>query len=59
MEQDLNSLDDASGDISPYQKLVVNNAEKVDAILSQVEQWSILSNIVNYIQYNRYTKKLP
>ena len=36
------------------QKLKVNNAEKVDTILSQMEQWSILSNVVNYIQYDRF-----
>ena len=27
---------------------------KVEAVLSQMEQWSILSNIVNYIQYDRH-----
>ena len=25
----------------------------VDRIISQMEQWSILSNVINYIQYNR------
>ena len=35
---------------------MVNNAEKVDTILSQMEQWSILSNLVNYIHYNRHSK---
>ena len=34
----------------------MNNAEKTDTILSQMEQWSILSNIVNYIQYDRHPK---
>ena len=33
-DQDLNRLDDTSGDINPYRKLIVNNAEKVDTILS-------------------------
>ena len=42
--------------ISPIENLIVNNAEKVDTILSQMEQWSILYNIGNYIQYNRHTK---
>ena len=42
--------------MNPYRELIVNNAEKVDTILSQKEQWSILHNIVNYIQYNRHTK---
>ena len=31
----------------------MNNVEKTDTILSQMEQWSILSNVVNYIQYDR------
>ena len=35
---------------------MVKNAEKVDIILSQMEQWSILSNVVNYIQYDRHPK---
>ena len=34
----------------------VNNTERVDTILSQMEQSSILSNMVNYIQYNRHPK---
>ena len=31
---ELNRLDDTSGDINPYRQLIVNNAEKVDTILS-------------------------
>ena len=34
----------------------MNNAEETDTILSQMEQWSTLSDIVNYIQYNRHPK---
>ena len=55
-DQDLSRLDDTSDDINPYQELIVNNVEKVDTILSQMEQWSILSNIVNYIQYDRHPR---
>ena len=53
---ELNRLDDTSRDINPYRELVVNNTEKVETVLSQMEQWSILSNVVNGIQYNRYPK---
>ena len=53
---ELNRLDDTGRDINPYRKLMVNNAEKVDTILSQIEQWLILSNVVNYIQYDRHSK---
>ena len=53
---ELNRLDDTSRDINPYRELIVNTAEKVETILSPMEQWSILSNIVNYIQYNKHPK---
>ena len=49
-------LDDTNGDINPYRELIVNNAEKVDKILLQMEQWSIWRNIFNYIQYYRCLK---
>ena len=55
-DRELNRLDDTSGDINAYRELIVNNAEKVDTVLSQMEQWSILSNVFNYIQYDRYTR---
>ena len=55
-DQEVNRLDDTSGNVNPYRELIVNNAEKVDTILSQMEQWSILSNIVNYIQYDRHPR---
>ena len=34
----------------------MNSAENIDTMLSQMEQRSILSNIVNYIQYDRHPK---
>ena len=52
----MDRLYDTSGDINPYRELIVNNAEKVDTVLSKKEQWSVLSNVVNYIQYNRHPK---
>ena len=35
--------------------MIINNFEKnnVDRSISQMEQWSVLSNVINYIQYNR------
>ena len=38
------------------QKIIVNNAEKIETVLSQMEQWLILSNIVNYVQHDRHQK---
>ena len=56
-QRELYRLNDASRDVNYYRELIVNNTEWVDTILSQMEQWSILSNIINYLQYNRYPKK--
>ena len=42
--------------VNPYRELIVNNAEKIETVLTQMEQWSILSNVVNYIQYDRHPK---
>ena len=55
-ERELNSLDDTSGNPNPYRELIVNNAKRVQTILSQMKQWSILSNVVNYIKYDLYPK---
>ena len=46
----MNRIYGASGEISPYYKLIVNNAEKIEPMMTQMEQWSILSYILNYIQ---------
>ena len=54
--QELSRLDDTSGDINPYRELIVNNVEKVETILSQIEQWLILSNVVNYVQYDKHPR---
>ena len=34
--------------------MIVNNAEKIEPLLAQMEQWSILSNTLTYIQYDRH-----
>ena len=48
-ERELNKIDDTSGDTNPYKKLTVNNAEKIQPLLAQMEQWPTLSNTLNYI----------
>ena len=52
-ERELNRIDDTSGETNPYKELIVNNAEKIGPLLTLMEQWSILSNTLNYIQYDR------
>ena len=39
---------------NPYQELIINNAEKIEPLMTCTEQWSILSNILNYIQHDRH-----
>ena len=53
-ERQLNKIDDTSGEINPYQELIVNNAEKIEPLMTQMEQWSILSNVLNYVQHSRF-----
>ena len=56
MEQEgqLNEMDDTSGEINPYQELIVNNAEMIEPLMTQMEQWSYLSNVLNYVQHSRF-----
>ena len=56
MEQDeqLDKIDDTSGETNQYRKLIVNSTEKIEPFMTQMEQWSILSNVVNYIQHDRH-----
>ena len=53
---ELERMDDNSGVENPYKELIVNNASRVDDALTQIEQWSILSNIINYVQYSKNPK---
>ena len=52
-EIQLDKMDDTSGETNPYKKLIVNNAEKIEPLMTQMEQWSILSNVLNYVQHSR------
>ena len=56
IEQDkqLNRMDDENGEINPYRELIVNNVEKNRVNNDPMEQWSILSNILNYVQHNKF-----
>ena len=48
-ERQLNKTDDTSGETNPYKELIINNAEKIEPLLAQMEQWSVLSKMFNYI----------
>ena len=53
-EKQLNRIDDESGEINPYRELIVNNMEKLESPTTQMEQWSILSNILSYVQHSKF-----
>ena len=54
------SMDNVDDDdeINPYHKIIVKNIDKDIIITSQMEQWSVLSNVVNYKQYDRNLRML-
>ena len=55
-EIELDKKHDNSGDENPYRELIVNNTCNIENTLPQMEQWSILSNVINYMQYNKDPK---
>ena len=38
-EEQLSKIDDTNGETNPYQELIVNNAEKIEPLMTQMEQW--------------------
>ena len=53
---ELDRIDNNSGNENPYRELIVNNAGEVESILCQMEQWSIHSKMINYVQYSKNPK---
>ena len=53
-EKQLNKIDDTSGETNLYQERIVNNVEKIEPLMTQMKQWSILSNVLNYVQHSRF-----
>ena len=55
-DTELHKMDDTSGNENPYRKLIVNNGGKIETTLCQMEKWSILSDVINYVQYDKHPK---
>ena len=56
IEEDKLSKDKIDDDeTNTYHNLIINNIEK-NVITSQMEQWSIINNVINYVQYDRNPK---
>ena len=47
-------MDDRNGEIQTYRELIVNNTEKTEPPMTQMDQWSILSNVLNYVQHSKF-----
>ena len=47
-------MDDDSGEVNPYREPVVNNVEKIEMQKTQMEQWSILSTLLNYVHHSKF-----
>ena len=57
LKQEKLRKDNIDGDeINPYHNIIINNIDRENVITSQMEQWSIFSNVANYIQYDRNPK---
>ena len=39
---------------TPYKEVIINNVEKIESLMTQMEQWSISSNVLNYVQHSRF-----
>ena len=50
---ELDRMGDNNGDENQYRDLVVNRAGRVEMSHSPIDQWSILSNVTNYVQHSR------
>ena len=53
-EKQLGRIHSTSRETNPYRELIVNNVEMIEALITQMEEWSILSNILNYLQHSRF-----
>ena len=47
-------MDDENSEINPYRELVVNSAGRIESLMTQMEQWSMLNNILNYAQHGKF-----
>ena len=56
LDTELDRVDNESRDENPYKELIANNTIKMDSATLQMEQWSIPSNVINYVQYSKNLK---
>ena len=42
--------------MNPYHNIIINNIDRENVITSQMEQWSKLSYVDNYVEYDKDPK---
>ena len=54
IEEDRLYKENDSKEEKPYKTIITDDFEKINVNLntSQMEQWSMLCNVINYVQYN-------
>ena len=45
-------MDNNNGDENPYRDLIVINVNRVELSHLPIKQWSVLSNVINYVQHS-------
>ena len=53
VDVELDRMDNNNGDKNPLKELIVNNTNRIETSQSQMEQCSILSNVINYVQHSK------
>ena len=53
IEQEKLSRDNTDDEVNPYYEIITDKVEKANVSTSHMEHWSILSNVVSYVQYER------
>ena len=56
-EKQMKRMDDRNGEINPYRELIFSNMEKTEPPMTQMKQWSILSNVLNFVQHSRFNSR--
>ena len=57
IEEDNLSKDNLDDDkVNTHHNIIINNINMENIMTSQMEQWSLLSNMVNYVPYDRNPK---
>ena len=52
-ERQLDKMDDTSRETNPFKELIAKNTDRIEPLMTQMKQWSILSKVLYYVQHSR------